>query len=226
MRGSDLFNYLEEVSLSSLSPLDVKQWLEPHFSKPEVIEEIRLLAGRHPQLLQLAGEIYFEADLSDSVHRQQLRNTFIRKAESQFQDVWDYLTPKAKVALIIFVLDYLQGRVASGEKFSLEKAEKYLIWYQAETKGMLRRGTLETGPTGVPDIGSLAFLFWIADNKIVGTRGDEPQEAFTQWLADKQFKLGGLLTQEEIEWLQKTWQNIPTGLIDFARKAILPKGWQ
>lgn len=226
VRGSDLFNYLEEISLRGLPPLEVQQWLEPLFQDRTVIEEIRLLAGHHPQLLQLAGEIYFEANLSDSAIRQKLRNAFIRKAESQFQDVWDYLTPKARVALIIFTLEYLNGRLTSGEKFSLEKAAKYLTWYEAEVKNMLRQGTLEVGPTGTADIGSLAFLFWIAENKIVGTRGDEPQEAFTQWMADKQFKLGGLLTQEEIDWLHKVYRILPDELISIARKAILPKGWQ
>jgi hypothetical protein len=225
-RGSDLFNYLEEIPLGSFTPLDVKNWLENHFQDQEVLEEMRLLAGHHPLLLQLAGELYFEAELSTKARRQEFRNLFARKAESQFQDVWDYLTSKAQVALVIFALDNLSGQIASGEKFSLEKAGQYLTWYASEVRDMTRRGTLEVGPTGRPGINSLAFLLWVAENKIVGTRGDEPQDAFAQWLTDKQYKLGGLLTQEEIAWLQKTWQSIPDGLIDLARKAILPKGWQ
>ncbi|MCP4370449.1 MAG: hypothetical protein GY797_20410, partial [Deltaproteobacteria bacterium] len=136
------------------------------------------------------------------------------------------LNPKAQIALVIFALDYLNGQLESKEKFSLKDAEKQLIWYTAEVKDMAKRGTLEVRLKDQYKIGSLAFLFWIADNKIVGTRGDEPQEAFEEWLAGKQYKLGKLITQEQIIWLQKVWQKIPDGLIDLARKVILPKGWQ
>ncbi len=222
VRGSDLFNYLEEVSLSCFASPDVQAWLAKHFQNAETIKEIRLLAGHHPQLLQLAGEIYYgvEASSTNGARRETLRRRFIRKAETQFQDVWDYLTPKAQVALVIFALDYLGGRVPSGERLSLEEAGKYLTWYKREVNDMIRRGTLETGSSGRPSIGSLAFLHWIAENKIVGTRGDEPQEAFAQWLAEKQYKLGGLLTQEEITWLQKTWQSIPDELLELAFKTL------
>jgi len=224
VRGSDLFNYLEEVSLGSLPEADTIGWLETHFDDPKAVREIRALAGRHPLLIQLAGEIYFGAgSLPGESARQELQARFIRKAETQFQDVWDYLEPKAQIALVIFVLDRLQDRIASGEEFSLEKAEKYLHWYGAEIGDMLRRGTLEKGADGDPEIGSQAFLAWIAETKIVGTRGDEPREEFTRWLAEKEYKLGGLLTQEEIDWLQKAWKSLPKGLIQAARKALLPE---
>lgn len=222
VRGSDLFNYLEEVPVGSFSPADVHAWLQQQNVSNPIIEEILLLAGQHPLLLQLAGELYSEADLSNDRIRSQLRANFIRKAEIQFQDVWDYLNPKAQVALVIFTLDQLNNRLPSGERFSLEQKERYLTWYDTEVARMVRQGTLETSATGAVYIGSQAFLQWIFEHKIIGTRGEQ-LENFTQWLRGQQYKLGGLVTQEEIDWLQKVWQKIPNGLIDLARKAILPE---
>ncbi len=217
--GSDLFNYLEEIPLSSFKPQDVSGWLKKYCPDSKVIDEILSLAGYHPMLLQLAGETFYEADLNNDSLRRKLHTSFIHKAETQFQDVWNYLTPKAQVALVIFALDELGNRLPSGEKFSLEKAKKYMIWYQAEIDWMVRRGTLEVGPTESTRIGSPAFLEWIYKHKIVGTQGDDVK-SITQWLTDKQYKLGGLLTQEEIDWLQKAWQAIPDGAISLAGKAI------
>jgi hypothetical protein len=222
-RGSDLFNYLEEVSLGSLPAKDVTRWLDDYFKNRAVIAEIRHLAGLHPLLIQLAGEIYFDAVISDRSLRQQFQTQFVLKAEAQFQDVWNYLEPKAQIALVIFALNHLQGRMVSGEEFSLEDAEKYLAWYGSEIGDMLRRGTLEESIDGSPSIGSHAFITWIVERKIVGTRGDEPREDFMKWLAKKEYKLGGNLTQEEIDCLQTIWKSIPKSLIQGIRKLLLPE---
>lgn len=222
VRGSALFNYLEEISLGSLPPQDVRNWLGAHFESPDLVNEIHTLAGHHPLLLQLAAELFYDANWQHEATHRELRAHFLQKAETQFQDVWDYLEPNAQIALVIFTLEYLGGQLPSGERFSLEETDKYLTWYTREIRDMWRQGTLEIGPDGQVQIGSMAFLAWIAENKIVGSRGEELQDAFTQWLADKQFKLGGLLTQEEITWLQHTWQSIPKGLIDLGKQLLLP----
>lgn len=220
--GSSLLNYLQNVSIGGLSPGEVTRWLGQHFEISE-IQLIEQLSGRHPYLLQIAGELAFEAKMQGVVDFARLYPLFVDKAQDQFRDMWKCLNPKAQIALVIFTLDYLSGQIASGEKFSLKQAEKQLIWYMAEINDMAKRGTLEAGSKGQYKIGSLAFLFWIAENKIAGTRGDEPREAFGEWLTGKQYKLGKLITQEQITWLQETWQKIPHGLIDLARKAILPE---
>ncbi len=224
-RGSDLFNYLDELTLGCFDEASVRTWLKNHLP-PEAVDEALLLAGHHPLLVQLAGDALF-----DAVERgvqppgyPALRDALIHRAESQFQDVWKYLSSKAQIALIIFALRDLRGG-AGGQTFNLEKAEQTLLWYGSEVKEMARRGTLETA-TGGYRIGSVAFHLWLVEQKIVGTRGDEPQEAFTQWLHNKQFKLGGLITNEEIAWLQKVWKVIPTNIIDLAKKALLPNALQ
>jgi hypothetical protein len=220
--GSSLLNYLQNISIGGLSPGEVTRWLGQHFEISE-IQLIEQLSGRHPYLLQIAGELAFEAKMQGAVDFARLYSLFVDQAQDQFRDMWKCLNPKAQIALVIFTLDYLSGQIASGEKFSLKQAEKQLIWYMAEINDMAKRGTLEAGSKGQYKIGSLAFLFWIAENKIVGTRGDEPREAFEEWLAGKHYKLGKLITQEQITWLQETWRKIPDGLIDLARKAILPE---
>ncbi len=220
--GSSLLNYLQNISIGSLPPGKVVRWLGQHLDPPE-IQQIERLSGYHPYLLQIAGELVFEVKTQGAIDFARLYPQFVDRARDQFRDIWHNLNPKAQIALVIFTLDYLSGQVASGEKFSLKKAAKQLTWYTAEVKDMARRGTLEASSKGRYKIGSPAFLFWIAENKIVGTRGDEPQEAFEEWLAGKQYKLGKLITQEQITWLHETWQKIPVGLIDLARKAILPE---
>ncbi|MCQ3980140.1 MAG: hypothetical protein DPW09_42530 [Anaerolineae bacterium] len=225
VRGSDLLNYLEPVFVGSFGSEVVLDWLKRDMPNSSAIETIITLAGHHPLLLQLAGELYYEADLTNELTRRRLGIQFIEKADTQFQDVWNYLNPKAQVALVILALDELNNRLSSGEKFSLEQRDKYLVWYDSEVKQMVRQGTLEISATGGERIGSQAFLHWIFDHKIVGTRGEQIED-FTQWLTNKEYKLGGLLTQEEINWLQKVWQKIPDGLIDLAHKIILPKALQ
>jgi hypothetical protein len=222
VRGSDLLNYLEPVFVGSFSSEVVLDWLKRDMPNSSAIETIITLAGHHPLLLQLAGELYYEADLTNELTRRRLGIQFIEKAETQFQDVWNYLNPNAQVALVILALDELNNYLPSGEKFSLEQRDKYLTWYDSEVKQMVRQGTLETSATGAVRIGSQAFLHWVFDYKIVGSRGEQI-ENFTQWLTNKEYKLGGLLTQEEINWLQMVWQKIPDGLINLARKAILPE---
>ena len=222
VRGSDLFNYLEEIPLGSLPEQDVQSWLSAHFESTDLISDIRALAGRHPLLLQLAAELFYDADWEHEITYRDLQANFLQKAETQFQDVWDYLEPRAQIALAICTLTHLGGQLPSGERFSLEETDQYLTWYGREVRDMWRQGTLEIDPYGRAQIGSMAFLAWIAENKIVGTRGEEPQDAFTQWLADKQYKLGGLVTQEEMTWLQKTWQSIPKGLMDLGKQLLLP----
>lgn len=220
--GSSLLNYLQNISIGALSPGEVTRWLGQHFENSE-IQHIERLSGRHPYLLQIAGQLAFKTKKQGAVDFARLYPLFVDQAQEQFRDMWKCLNPKAQIALVIFTLDYLSGQIPSGEKFSLKQAEKQLVWYMAEIKDMARRGTLEAGSKGQYKIGSLAFLFWIVENKIVGTRGDEPGEAFAAWLTGKQYKLGQLITQEQITWLQETWQKIPDGLIDLARKAILPE---
>ncbi|MBI3242406.1 MAG: ATP-binding protein [Chloroflexi bacterium] len=225
-RGSDLFNYLDELTLGCFDEVPVRVWLKNHLP-PEAVDEAVLLAGHHPLLLQLAGDALFDAVERgvQSAGYLALRGAFIHRAESQFQDVWKYLDSKAQIALIIFALRDLQGQ-AGRQTFNLEKAEQTLLWYGTEVKEMVRRGTLEADGNGGYRLGSAAFRAWLVEQKIVGTRGDEPQEAFTQWLHNKQFKLGGLITNEEIAWLQKVWKVIPTNIIDLAKKALLPNALQ
>ena len=82
---------------------------------------------------------------------------------------------------------------------------------------MVRRGTLEVDFRGDIYIGSQAFKLWIFDQITKAVREDLD---FEQWLSDKEYKLGGLLPQEEINWLQTTWQKIPKGTFDLARQLI------
>ncbi len=83
---------------------------------------------------------------------------------------------------------------------------------------MIHQGTLELDENGNPVCGSTAFNYWIIHEKIVAGRGEEPQEKFEKWLHDKQYKLGNLITNEHIAFLQKIWKGIPSGMIEAARK--------
>ncbi len=220
--GSSLLNYLQTISLGGLPQGEVTRWLGQYFD-PSEVEGIKNLSGQHPYLLQIVGELAFEAKIRGKIDSSRLYSQFVDRAEDQFRDIWDGLNPKAQIALVIFTLDYLSGQISSGEKFSLRQAEKQLAWYTAEVKDMAKRGTLEISTKGQYKIGSLAFLFWIVENKIVGTRGDEPRDAFEEWLAGKQYKLGKLVTQEQITLLQDVCKKIPPGLIELAKKAVLPE---
>lgn len=225
-RGSDLFNYLEDQSLGGFTDDDARIWLKEILSI-EAVEEVLLLAGRHPLLVQLAGQLFYDAIYDRKMQPKDyvsLRDPFFNKADQQFQDVWNYLSSEAQLALVIFALNDLQGKI-DGYTFNLDGAEQTLHWYQNQVKDMIRRGTLEMR-NDQHSFGSLAFRSWILEQKVIGTRGDESQEAFQKWLHNKQFKLGGLITNEEIAWLQKAWKAIPSDLIEIAKKIILPKELQ
>ncbi|MCB0191079.1 MAG: ATP-binding protein [Anaerolineae bacterium] len=220
--GSRLLNYLQNISIGSLPPADVVRWLGEHFES-EQIKIIEQLSGRHPYLLQIAGEIVYEAKSRGSLDFAKLHFQFVDRATDQFSDTWSALNARGQIALVIFTLSQLEGELLSGEKFNLKSAEKELIWYSSEINDMVKRGTLETSQSGQVKIGSIPFALWIIENKIVGTRGQEAEKVFEEWLVGKQYKLGKLITQEQLTWLSKTWQKIPRGLIDLAKKALLPE---
>jgi len=224
-RGSDLFNYLLELPLGGFDEAITRGWLKQHLPA-EAVDEALILAGYHPLLLQLAGQSLFDAIEQGRQPKAYpaLREMFTKQAESQFQDVWRYLSDKAQIALVIFALHDLEGQ-AGRKTFNLERADETLTWYQAEVKEMARRGTLEILADGRYALRSYAFRVWLVENKIVGTRGDEPREAFTKWLHDKQFKAVGL-TNEEVDQIQKVLKSVPAGVIDLVKKLMLPKDLQ
>ncbi len=124
-----------------------------------------------------------EQDEQDILSR--LNNEFIQRAQPHFNNVWRYLSDKAQIALVIFALKEFSGK-AGKSKFSLKEAESLLTWYSSEIEKMVRQGTLEVAKKGNYAFGSDAFCNWIIKEKIIGTRGDEPQEAFQKWLYDKE----------------------------------------
>ena len=87
---------------------------------------------------------------------------------------------------------------------------------------MARQGTLEILSDGNYKIGSLVFRDWLVEHKIAGAQGRDTKsaEAFAQWLHQKEFKLGGLITNEEINTLQKAWKAIPKSFFSLAKKLL------
>lgn len=224
-RGSDMFNYLYQVELGTFSDDITKKWLSEKEISDILQQKIKEIAGNHPLLIhiagQLIGDLLEETDIENPVFWEEINRKFIQKADSQFQDIWRYLSEKAQIALVIFALRDLAGKVGK-DKFNLEQTEKVIQWYKASIEDMVQQGTLDKDKKGNYIFGSSAFQTWIVQQKIEATRGEEPQEAFTKWLHAKQFKLGGLVTNEEIAFLQQVWQSIPKSILELALKYFTP----
>ncbi len=221
-QGSPL-NFLQPVSLQGFADKDIQQWMSPHLPV-EGIAEARSLAGRHPLLLQLAGKLLWSEKETNSIPRWDAhRDKFVANLDAHFRDLWRYLDARAQFALVLMVLRDLEGQL-NGKSFNVEKVSQDLQWFTAEVKRLGERAVLEKNAQGEWVIGSLGLRLWLIENKIaaaVGTPLDVPQ-----WLHHKEFKLGGLITNEEIAAIQGFVQAIPTDFISLAKKALLPKDLQ
>jgi hypothetical protein len=96
------------------------------------------------------------------------------------------------------------------------------LWLTKEVYELGSRAVLEQDENGKWTIGSIGFLFWLIENKIADAMTQD-LPTFDKWLHDKQFKLAGSMTEEEIQFTQKVLKSIPADIISLAKKAFLPK---
>lgn len=217
--GSPFVNFLDSVNLSGFDTSTIESWLRSSLPE-ELIREVILLAGHHPFLLHLAGELLWNVKDKPAKQWYAQRDIFIDRATPHFNDVWKYLSPKSQLAIVIIALQRLEEQLAH-KSFYIENMERTLLWLSNEVNELGYRAVLEKNDDGNWTIGSIGFLFWLIENKVADamTR-DFPTH---EWLHDKQFKLAGLMTEEEIQFTQKVLKSIPTDIISLTKKAFLPK---
>lgn len=218
--GSPL-NFFDEVCLSTFDDDTIKTWLSQHLPV-EAMSETRLLAGNHPLLLHLAGQILWDEKEQGKTKWDSHRDEFVQKAEAHFRDVWRYLSDRGQLALFLLVMRDLNGQVG-GKVFDISDTDIELAWLLDELKELQKRAILEQDETGQWTIRSIGFRMWLIENKIP-TLADESLD-IKQWLHNKGFKFN-IVTNEELETLQKIVKAIPSGVIDLAKKVFLSKSLQ
>jgi hypothetical protein len=220
-QGSPL-NFLQPIPLQGFDDDDIQHWMSPHLPA-EAIAEVRLLAGRHPLLLQLAAKLLWnEKEAKKNPRWDAYRDEFISSLDAHFRDLWRYLDARAQFALVLMVMRDLEGQL-NGRNFNVEKVAQDLQWFTAEIGQLRERAVLEKDANQKWGIGSLGLRLWLIEHKIVAA--DKTLD-IAQWLHNKEFKLGGLITNEEIAAIKDFVQAIPTDLISLAKKVLLPKALQ
>ena len=218
----DPFNFLNPLFLKGFDDAAIDAWLGNYLSAPAQVE-VRLLGGHHPQLLHTAGSLLWEESSVPNPTWTTRRVEFINRCDAHFHDVWNYLDSRAQWALFLFTMKNLEGTI-NKKLFDIEDVDTRLTWLSGEINDLIQMAILGEDQDENPKIDSLGFYLWLVERKISPAFGTE--EDFSKWLIDKEFKLGGLVTQEEIKFMEKIINAIPANVVDLARKALLPKWLQ
>jgi hypothetical protein len=210
--GSPFFNVYEETTLGSLTPAECRQLLKVGtiFSEEEY-SYLTALAGRHPNLLQMAASYWCDSKangLNSDQAREQVRARLYKQASILFDGNWPTIDPRGRVALVLFALDFFGGQLGK-KSFSLADAAELLHdWYSDQLHELAERGILSSSGTSL-DCAVMAQ--WLVREKIAPARSSKL--TYEQWLEGNEFQLGGLLTTIEINFLKKVWEAVPKDLL-------------
>lgn len=211
------FNFLQEIHLGTFEEETINGWLLPLLS-PDGCSEVRLLAGRHPYLLHLAGRIQWnEEQKKIPIQWALIRRMFFDDVDAHFEDTWAYLGGRAQLITLLLLLRESNGQL-HGVNFNISNVEKSIKWYSKELNSLHRRAILSYSPKDGYKFESPGFRTWLIQNKL-----PEKHEALgdiSSWLRDKEFKLGGLVTNEEINYIKYFLQSIPTSLLEVSKKFL------
>ncbi|MEO0770722.1 MAG: AAA-like domain-containing protein, partial [Cyanobacteria bacterium J06649_4] len=219
--SSPFFNIFKEFSLGSFSETDTKLLLQRAgdvFSEDDR-QAIRLIAGRHPYLLQVAGSALWEAyeeNLVEDARWSSMINSIYREQRSHFLDTWRIWSPAMKKAFTTIALceteELLEGRTFLLEPFASSLNDMGPELRDLEAVGLI---ALNSESYAGWHIESKAMTWWLADELIKTIRSDQP---FVNWLQAQEME--SCLTNQEKENLVRLVSSVSTPLQQGAAKLI------
>ncbi len=208
--GSPYFNQMIDLVLKPFDDETVRTLLAPFAEQADVQAFIRQMTGPHPYRLQaMAAAVQ---DYPEDIL--QAAETFYKRVDGHFHDVWRYLSESHRLTVMLLALMALDGS-ARGEAFNYGEIENPRR-FERELRDLETLGLAERHRSGKSllwdprhlliwrdgtswRIGSLAFAWWLRDHvvaeKITLASVDE-------FLRQKRYRL--FLTQEQWDILYQS----------------------
>jgi hypothetical protein len=194
--SSPYFNVFTELQLGPLPKRDVAAFLAQAKERITVKDRefITLASGRHPYLLQLAGDIIWEMDLEgvdDTERYRQAAEELQVQSEGHFADTWRAWS-NAERKVITAVSLAQMTTLAEDHYFDWGDLVEDISDYSPEIRGLEKSGTIAEVEPGKWQVTQGALLWWLADEIKRQVRDEASLES---WLESQE--LTGVLTQQE-----------------------------
>jgi hypothetical protein len=203
--GSPYFNIFAEIALGPFPERDVATLLNRAGDcfTPEDRRAIRVAAGKHPYLLQVAASAMWDAweegigDVGE--RRRYIGQRLYREHRLHFADTWRIWSPSMRKAFTSVALAHTARLLPERGFLTDAFIEDLRDWApeldDLEATGLLARDKqVRGGWRVVPQV----MLWWLADELVRAVRADTP---FEHWLRAQE--LDGLLTRKELEQLRE-----------------------
>ncbi|MCP4345429.1 MAG: toll/interleukin-1 receptor domain-containing protein [Desulfobacterales bacterium] len=194
--GSPYFNIFSEVKIGALSLKEIDTLLKKRFSDMDY-KYIRLVAGRHPFLLQAAAAAVWDVsdqNLVDAARYQEASQLLYQSVKPYFTELWKVWTTKKRKAFTAVALAYIPTLLRQGGFTS----EADLREFYLESDDIKITGLLEKAESGQWRITQGAMLWWLTDELIAALSDNTP---FNEWLQAQE--LDGILTNGQRKKLKK-----------------------
>jgi hypothetical protein len=194
--SSPYFNIFTELRLGPLPKRDVAALLSQ--AKDRISskdrEFILLASGRHPYLLQLTGDIMWEADsqgVEDSERYRLVAEELQVQSEGHFADTWRAWSNAERKVITAVSLAQMTS-LAEDHYFDWGNLIEDITDYSPEIRGLEKSGTIAEVEPGKWQVTQGALLWWLADEIKRQVRDEVSLET---WLESQE--LTGVLTQKE-----------------------------
>lgn len=193
--GSPYFNFVEEITLGSLSGKSIGELLGRagnRFSREDRLFLARL-SGGHPYFLQMAAsylwDAYDEGQPDPDARRRWAGEQCLRQARQVLEDTWRLWTPYQRMAFALAALNAMPYLVP-GRKFDIHQLLKIGPDLKPEQQLLCRRGFLDPAP------------------ELAG--GYAPRaEIFLWFLSEELTRMLRLQDPDWLAWLrQQEWDNL------------------
>jgi hypothetical protein len=214
--GSPFFNIMIDEHLRPFEETAIEKLLDRAGDSLSLDDRrfIRLVAGRHPFLLQAMAAAMVETTGDDRQARAAER--FYERISFHFDDLWHSLDDETRTTAVILSLVEL-GKRALGQRFACGEIENAPA-FGPELRKLAKRGLAERVGRGWQfdrqhlllwrnerwTIGTQALAWWVRD-VVIAEAGRVP--IYDEWLANKRYRI--LLTQEQCNWLENTVRSAP-----------------
>lgn len=209
--SSPFFNIFKEFTLGGFPETDTSLLLKRAgkvFSRNDC-QAIRLIAGRHPYLLQTAASTLWEAYEEDNLSTDYMRWTYMsnsvyREHSSHFLDTWQTWSPATKKAFTTIALCGTEKLLVE-RTFLLQPFISGLKDVDPEIRDLEAIGLIAVDKSirGGWRIESQVMTWWLADELVRTLRSDRP---FEQWLQAQE--MDNYLTSQEKENLVQLTSSI------------------
>ena len=203
--GSPYFNFLSEVTLRPWTDATVEELLHRARDRFTVDDQhfIKLVAGGHPYLLQVAAyelwDAYEDGEEKPHLRRWQAWEILLNEATQTLDNTWQIWSPATRQALTAVALADLP-RLLEQREFDRKDIVRDLGDFGPELQSLKKQGFVtedETIPGGWR-VRPQVWLGWLADELVRAVRDET---SFEKWV--QKHELGFLLTRDRKEPLRK-----------------------